>query len=352
MTCYPKRRVMPLLVCLLLLSASPAAGYEWHAGESLAGWSGMNVTSLQPTAEGVMVRGQPGALFFVLSIPMNENNDLALVSARLRTLSGSSVVTCVLMFRGQVVATRDLPIFSGKSWQEYVFDLRGRKDADSPFDSIAFGFALIESVEVGDVAVKGSSFSELFTTQGLKAHSAHFLDPFKVYGYSVNVLCYAVIAVSGLGIAAYSTIKRRKGALVLMLIPLLLLYLILDLREDYEELAIMRTHYTNYLGASPDEKRYFWADDLIGFSGFVQRNADPGKTVRFFGSDFRYSYLRYLLYPMKIEQAKDVLGEINIFSETDDCRLEGDRLIMNRNVVFENGRGIAFNPRSFLYITP
>ena len=62
--------------------------------------------------------------------------------------------------------------------------------------------------------------------------------------------------------------------------------------------------------------------------------------------------MRYLLYPVRLIQHQDKLGKVNVFYESDDVFLDGNKLVAGGQVLFEGGSGVAYSPHSFLYLTP
>ena len=353
---FRMRSALSLILLFLVLYASPASasGYEWKATEGLQGWGLHNVHSVQQTGDSVIVSGLKDNLYFMLTTPKVLIHDSSFVKILLRTMSNGATITCMLLSHGRVVVSNDLHLRSGKTWKECFFDMRAEETKNVPIDAVTFGFKYPYSVEIKEISVMGPSASEFFVLQGLKPTSVNYIEPFTVYGYSVNILFYAAAVVSAFGIAVYYIINKNKGALTFMCIVLLSLYFVLDAREVYEELVIVETVYDDYLSASLAERRYLWSDDLIDFADLIRRTVDPKDKAVLFSEDDGNTLLAYLLYPMKIELRNTTineLGAVNIFYlGLDAVRLDGNKLIGNGNVIHEDGKGIEFDSQSFLYL--
>jgi len=350
MTCNKKSLSWVLLFSMLVMSA-PAFGYEWEARQGLQGWGSSNVRDVRFTGDGLTFYRQLNGFDMMLWVPQGMVTDASFTRLRLRTLAIDSYVVCTLMSQGRVVASQEAPLYGGRGWKEYVFDFTSL-ESDTPVDAIAFRFALCDSVEIRDLIADGPSFSEIYARQGFRAYNVNFLHPFKLYGYSLNLWFYALILISGLGVAVWYSVTRKKGAPAILGIVFLICYFAMDIREVLEELSIMKTTYEDHVSAAPEDRRFHWSDNLVEFSAFIQRHIQPGQEeVYFFGEESRYLYMRYLLYPMKLVQKKETLARVNIFSESDNARLMGNTLFMNGKVTLENGMGMLFSPRSFLYLT-
>jgi len=348
---YCGRYVLPLMAFFILVQPSPSAGYEWKASDGLSGWHVENVSSVQSTGEGLRIYGRPNDADFVLLAPEGIVQDASYVKIRLRTLSIGAYVKCVLMSRGTIMLSHTHELYTGRSWKEYVFDMRGSNVRENPIDFLAFTFKHNENVEIKDVTVAGPSFSEFSWIQGLQARHVNQLYPFTVYGYSLNVVLLATALALGLSIELYRRVKLKKSSLALMCATLLAFFVILDVREHYEELAIMKTAYDDYLDATHLEKRYFWQENLVGFTDFIRGNIDSGnRVVHFFGDEDRYEYFRYLLYPIKVEQGKGSLADVNAVWESDSTHVEGNKVIRDGQVIADGGRGKAFSAKSFLFL--
>ena len=129
------------------------------------------------------------------------------------------------------------------------------------------------------------------------------------------------------------------------------LYILYDLRENYNDINIIKTTYKDFIVTAPGEKRFYWYEDLIDFGFFIKRNLPYGEdTVKYFGDNDRYLYIKYLLYPLKVIQGNDMFSRVNVFYGIDNIRFDGDKIIFNDRVVLEGGRVIAYNPQSFIYI--
>jgi hypothetical protein len=184
------------------------------------------------------------------------------------------------------------------------------------------------------------------------AYHVNMLAPFMLYGYSLNLWFYSLIALCGLVALVFYRVKGKKGLPAILGIVFLVCYFAMDIREDLEEISIVKTTYADCLGAAPGERRFHSVDNLVEFSDFIKRNIHPGQEeINFFGNESRYLYMRYLLYPMKLAQKKDTLAKVNIFSESDNALLTGNALFMDGSVRLDSGRGIPFGPGSFLYLT-
>jgi len=348
---YCGRLILLLMAFFILVHPAPAAGYEWKASDGLSGWHVENVSSVRSTGEGLRIYGKPNDADFVLLAPEGIVRDASYVKIRLRTMSIGAYVKCVLMSKGTIMLSHTHELYTGRSWKEYIFDMRGSNVREHPIDFLAFTFKHNENVEIKDVTVVGPSFSEFSWIQGLKALHVNLLYPFTVYGYSLNVVLLVIALASGLSIELYRRVKLKKSSLALMFATFLAFSIILDFRENYEELAIMKTTYDDYLDASLLEKRYYWQENLVGFTDFIRGNINSGSSVvLFFGDEDRYEYFKYLLYPIKVEQGKGTLADVNAVWESDHTRVEGNKVIRDGQVIADGGRGIAFSAKSFLYL--
>jgi len=348
---YWGRFVLPLTAFFILVHPVPAAGYEWKASDGLSGWHVENVSSVQSTGEGIRIYGQSNATDFLLLAPEGIIRDASYIKIRLRSMSIGSYVKCILMSRGKIMLSHTYELYSGRSWKEYVFDMRGANIREHPIDFLAFTFKHNENVEIKDVTVVGPSFSEISWIQGLQSRHVNLLYPFTVFGYSLNVVLLVTALALGLSIELYRRVKLKKSSLALMCATLLAFSIILDVREIYEERAIMKSAYDDYLDAPLLEKRYFWQENLVGFTDFIRENINSGsRIVHFFGDEDRYEYFRYLLYPIKVEQGKGSLADVNAVWESDNTRVVGNKIIRDGQAVADGGKGIAFSPKSFLYL--
>jgi hypothetical protein len=232
--------------------------------------------------------------------------------------------------------------------------MRGKDRFELPIDSVVIEIKGVESIELTDVTIEGPSFSEFYLTQGLTAYNVNVLMPFTVFGYSVNLMMYVIAVLSGLIITGNFIIRKKKrDALEIVVVVFLALYFGLDAREDYEELVIMKTHNEEYLSAMPTEKIFHYWDNLVEFSDFIRNAVSSEKhEVYFIGNDDRYAYMKYLLYPMKIEHREDVVGNVHIFSAFSNMHLVGNNLYLNDRMVLTGGKGFTFGWRSFLYLDP
>jgi hypothetical protein len=345
------RKVVLFVISSSILLSSLAYGYEWQAGQALRGWGLYNATAVPSGGGGVLFSKQAGAEDMVIYVPLSAGHGGSFVPARLRTMSIDTLVVCALMSQGRVLASEELPLFSGEGWRESDFNFEGMK-FHGEADTVALSFRHCDSVEIKDIAVQGPSFSEVFAHQGLKAYNVNLLYPFTVYGHSLNLWLYALITVAGLGVAVFYSVKRRGGAVAVVCAVLLFCYLALDLREIYDEAAIVKSTYDNALLPTPSEKRFRWNDNLVEFADLIRRNVRPGEQrVEFYGDETRYLYMRYLLYPIELVRGKDSPSGICIFSEIDNAALDGDRLLVNGQVYLDGGTGIPFSPHSFVYVT-
>lgn len=346
---HGNKTVIAFLLSFSLLVPASAFGYEWKAPEGFRGWSFFYVADVRSTGEAVVVDKQPNNSYFVISLPLEAIRNVSFVRTHLRTLSIDTMVACTLLSRGRTLASREVPLFSGKGWKESVFDF-DRTRFTEPVDTISLSFSHCDSVEMRDLTVRGPSLWEVFALQGFRAYNVNSLYPFKMYGYSLNLWFCGLIIVSCLGAVIFYTRKRKKGTLLLSGMIFLAFYIAMDLREVYEELAIAKTTYEDSLSAAPLEKRFYWHDNLVEFSDFIHRNVQPGEyPVNFFGDRDRYLYMRYLLYPLKLVQ-QDELAGVNVFSEVDSARIEGNTLLVNEMVLPGNGRAIVYTPHSCLYL--
>jgi hypothetical protein len=345
------RKIVVILISLSVLLPSLAYGYEWRAGQGLQDWGVYNAVAVQTEGGSVVFSKRPGTADMMLSIPLRADRGGSFVQAHLRTMSIDTLVVCALLSRGRVMASQELPLFSGEGWKETVFNF-DRTKFDAGADRVVFTFSHCDSVEIRDITVESPSLSEVLVHQGLKAYNINLLYPFTLYGYSLNLWLYALIAASGIGVAVFYSVKRKKGAALAVCAVLLFCYIALDLREIYDEAAIVRATYRNALVPAPAKKRFRWNDNLVEFANFIRSKVEPGKQkILFFGDETRYLYMRYLLYPIELVPGRDSLGGINIFSEIDNATLDGDRLMVNGKVYADGGRGMSFSRHSFLYVS-
>ncbi len=261
--------------------------------------------------------------------------------------------TCVFLSRGAVVAVQERKLVTGKSWKECIFEMSGSNVNKAPIDKVVLEFKQVESVELTGITVAGPSFSEFFIMQGLTGFNVNLLLPFTAYGHSVNLLLYMVVIIFGVSITGWYAMHKKRGALALAGIFILSVYFGLDVREAFEEAAIMKAYVEDYLLADPSGKTYHNRDNLVAFSDFIRKTVQSEKRpVHFAGDETRYAYMRYLLYPMKIEHNEDELGAVNVFSAIRNLRLEENTLYLNDKIFLTGGKGFAFGWRSFLYLDP
>jgi len=341
-----------MIILTLCLLVSPAAVYAfaWQALQGFQGWGFSNVRGISFEKDGATIYRLTTGDFFI-STSLETVPSYSFVQAHFSTLSIDSIVTCALLSSGRVVVSRDIPLFSGRTWKECVFDFSGAATG-IPINGIAFIFRNCDSVRIRDLTATGPSFSEVWALQGFTAHNVNLLHPFVLYGHSLNLWLYALIAASGVCITGFFLLKRRKGAFILIGGIFVICYLAVDVREIYEEINIVKTTMGDYLNAPLREKRYHWDDYIVQFSNLINETATVADNpMNFWGEGSRYLYMRYLLYPLRIQQGSATLSKVNVFYAGDTFLLHGNRLFEGDKVVSESGRGIPFARESFIYLT-
>jgi len=340
-----------IMVTAFLCLSGKASAYEWKPVDGFEGWRFSNVSRFQPTAEGVLIFKQTGSSEFWIATPEKKIGSERSVRIRVRTMGTEAQVACVFRLRGKQ-AWKVLPIFDGKKWKELYFDFTEDLPGDVSVDRVLFVFGSTEPVEVKDIRIYSPSFSDVFLSQGLRAYNVNFLYPFTLYRYSLNLWFYGVIMVSGICLALFATLKRRRGAFAVVGAIILCCFLLNSLREAFEEFTIIDTTYEDFLSAAPGEKRYHYWSDLVDFATFIHDNNPAwNKTVSVFSDEYAYYLLRYLLYPLTVTQRQegDSLGRINAFYNV-DVRAEGNILTEKGKPVAEGGWTIPYSHTSFLYI--
>jgi hypothetical protein len=225
---YCGRFVLPHGLFILVHPAlQPVMNGRYHG---LSGWRVENALSVQSTGEGLRIYGKPNDSDFLLLAPEGIVRDASYVKIRLRTMSIGTYVKCILMSKGKIMLSHTQELYTGRSWKEYIFDIRGAKVRENPIDFFAFTFKHNENIEIKDVTVNGPSFSEFFRPQGLKAFNVNLLYPFTVFGYNLNVVFLVLSLASGLCVAFYHRVKHKKGSLADVRHPSYL-SVILDVRE-------------------------------------------------------------------------------------------------------------------------
>lgn len=344
-------RTLTFIVTLFLCLPGNAAAYEWSARDGFAGWRFSNVSAVQPTEEGVRIFKQADGSEFSFSLPGGTVGAARVVNIRLRTMGTEAQMACVYT-AGPNVRYQVLPIFDGKKWKELSFDFTGVVPSRVQVDSVTFVSDSSAPVEIKDISIHRQSFSDLLVPQGLRAFHVNSLPPFLLFGHSLNLWCYGAILVASICITLFLFLKKKRGTLFLTGAVFLLCFLLISVRETFEDFEIIDTTYRDFLSAPPGEKRYHYLSDLIDFSAFVTRTMPLGeKNLYVFSDDYDYLYLKYLLYPLRLVQRQkgDNLGRVNIFYHV-GVEAEANWLMENGQAVARMGRTIAYTPTSFLYL--
>jgi hypothetical protein len=337
---------------IFLLSSSAVYGYEWNGAEGLEGWR-FSAEKIQHTEEGsILIFGESDGEKFGLATPEGVIDGESSVRIRLRMMGpGASVLYFTFIEGDKRENPVSSPFVGGRRWREYSIDIPD----SSATRRIGFLFEGAEAVEIKDVSIYRPGFSDLFRTQGLMGYSVNFLRPFALYGHSLNLWFYAVIASSGAAMAIYYSMKKKKGILLGWGTVFLACSLLFGVREAYEEFDILDTTYEEFTSAPPGEKKFHHLTNLIDFAGFIQHNvpSEAGE-LYYFGHQAHYLYLKYLLYPRKLIQRdirNDALGKTAIYYYT-SARAEGDKIIDRGRSPAKQGRALAYSPAAFLYYFP
>ena len=150
--------------------------------------------------------------------------------------------------------------------------------------------------------------------------------------------------------AVYAAVKRKGRGAMLAGMVFLALFVVYDLRNVYEEAAIIRATTKDFLSAPAGKKRFFWDDDMISFGSFVDRVVprDAG-AVRYFGDRDRFLYFRYLLYPIKLVQGEGPLTKYDVFYDNDNVSIGKDRLSVDGKTYTDDGEVFRFRPGAFVF---
>jgi hypothetical protein len=343
--------ILILFSVLLFPGSTDASGYSWKPGQNLRSWNFQNVKDVRFTENGVMIYKKFGSPDFMFSPPTGTISSKSRVRMKLRTLMPGGVINCILFVGNRIIPSPYISILSGSRWKDYICDLSSAGLEGTSIDGIVVLIGNIDSIEMSYLKIQKPSFSDFFVTDGLRAYNINSRHPYKLYGYTLNLWFYGVIAVVSLcAIALYAFTKKRKFVYTIGIIYLAL-YLLYDARENFHDVSIAHTTYNDFTSALPGEKRFFYWEELIEFALFVRQNLPDGaETLNFYGDHKRFLYIRYLLYPLKVLHNNQAFSKINVFHDADKMSFSGNRVISDGKVAMDNGRVIAYNRRSFIYI--
>lgn len=345
------KRITVIFCLVLFLTPVNTLAYTWESGSGLSDWSFQNVKGFEATEDGTLIYKKYEDVDFMMSPPAGMLSDDSVVRIRLRTIMPGGVINCMLLVGDMMLPSRDIVIYSGRSWKDYVFDLSSSRLAGTPIERIVFRVSNVDYIEISSLQIAKPSYRDLFVSKGLYAYQINSTHPFRLYGYSLNLWFYAIIILMSLCVVTMYVVTKNRKVVYMLGITCFFLYLLYDVRENIHNMNIMRMTYDDFISAPQGQKRFFYWEELIEFAGFVKQNIPADEdTVYFFGDEYRFLYIRYLLYPLNVIHNSPTFAGVNIFHNFDTIRFYGDRLFSDGSVVLDDGRVVAYNGRSFIYI--
>jgi len=345
-----KYRIQIAAVLLaLFLGASSAWALSWRPSDGWRGWNSYNVDSMVTQGGAAVISAGKDPRGFAVEIPVGRLDGP--VRVRLRTMDVSTSLVCVLYSGDMEVAHQEEKVISGTTWRDYLFDFGGEaKKIGYYVDSINLVFRHAHSVQIGGIETGPSSFSDFFIVRGLRHPDVNFTPPYYMFGYPCTEVFYMLMAMGLAAAAVYAAVKRKGRGAMLAGMVFLALFVVYDLRNVYEEAAIIRATTKDFLSAPAGKKRFFWDDDMISFGSFVDRVVprDAG-AVRYFGDRDRFLYFRYLLYPIKLVQGEGPLTKYDVFYDNDNVSIGKDRLSVDGKTYTDDGEVFRFRPGAFVF---
>lgn len=311
-------------LCLIIFGAgAQGEPFQWDFTLDPEGWQpGPGISSWNATP-GKIAGGASSFSALIISPPLNVDADrFSILVLKLKTSRsyGNVRVLWTSPFDQQLSIMKSIAFSTGLAGRQRTYHVNMKENPNwemivsrlliMPLEET--GSFEIDSVSIEEPGIAGifwCGFDDLFSLETLKASTVNFIYGPKIFGLSVNAIIYILIIIYFIYLMRIALARgwpgfdAFKNALPDIskkaLIAVFSLWVLLDLRIDFDYLRIAYADWLTFAGKSLDEKHAIvTVGDYYQFLQFCDKVLPERSRISFSSADsYIYEKGAYYLYP-------------------------------------------------------